>query len=385
MSVVLYCLAGHKKKRIYLYYFAIAFLIDFVTFGEYEKFSITAIALGLALFIHLRLKYKAETAFLLIGFATLCIIGIIIASWLVSGLFPLPYRDFVIGAEIVLASALLRRPIRRLYTKLFEMGLRPKIGLTVIYSAVIFYTLVIPSLQHADYALIYIFFALFTAIIVFVGIQFLQASWEKQRHEDETKQAVSWMRENKKTIEDVICFKHYWISLYQGILYYLEHQNYDGLSHYVTQILTPEIQKIQRKALPQNMIRLTNEMLKLLLYCKYQEAVMSGIEINVDIKNDISVINMDSLDLFKVMNIFLDNAVHACETMKDGFIIVEMMNMEKDTHILVVNSFDPSLHKKDGNGLRIAAEIIEKYPNVQWYTKIQENVYNQRLLIGGTS
>lgn len=136
--------------------------------------------------------------------------------------------------------------------------------------------------------------------------------------------------------------------------------------------------------------------LKGLISSKLINAITQGIDVKVNIIEDINSINMDTLDLCRIIGILLDNAIEAsgeCKLPKLQFTIVE----KKDcTCIAIENNFfgqNPILHKifkkgystkgpDRGLGLYNVKELIDqKYTNVCFNTAIENNMFTQELWI----
>lgn len=136
--------------------------------------------------------------------------------------------------------------------------------------------------------------------------------------------------------------------------------------------------------------------LKALLSTKLIKALISGINIKVEIIEDISQISMNTMDLCRILGILLDNAIEAskmCDLPKLYFCIC----IKKDYVVIAIhNNFEnakPVIHKiykkgfstkGDGRGLGlyILKNIIDtKYDNVFINTSVENNMFIQELWV----
>ena len=110
---------------------------------------------------------------------------------------------------------------------------------------------------------------------------------------------------------------------------------------------------------------------------------------------EISDISMDTVDLARLLGIFLDNAIEAALETETPTIHFAIIHSETEYLFMVANTFidreipfatlkQPSVSTKGGNrgiGLYNANEILSQYQNIIWDTEIKNSCFIQRLHI----
>jgi len=135
--------------------------------------------------------------------------------------------------------------------------------------------------------------------------------------------------------------------------------------------------------------------LKSILYTKLLLAVNQDIEVNINIPDEIDSVRMDSVDLTRMLGIYLDNAIEACLETDHPIINFHLGKMNQDTVFIISNTFInkglsvAQMHKKGvttkgaghGIGLHNVSEILNHYDNIYHETLIEDNLFIQQVQI----
>ena len=135
--------------------------------------------------------------------------------------------------------------------------------------------------------------------------------------------------------------------------------------------------------------------IKSLLCAKLIYAHESGIDVTIDIPDRVDSFPMDTVDLARILGIFLDNAIEASLTAKQPQIGLNIIRHEAGVSIIISNCFQDNgtaLYKlkqsgfstKNGHqgiGLSNAHKIIRSYDNVLLETTMQCNCFMQYMEI----
>lgn len=135
--------------------------------------------------------------------------------------------------------------------------------------------------------------------------------------------------------------------------------------------------------------------IKSLLCAKLIYAHESGIDVTIDIPDRVDSFPMDTVDLARILGIFLDNAIEASLTAKQPQIGLNIIRHESGVSIIISNCFQDNgtaLYKlkqngfstKNGHqgiGLSNAQKIIRSYDNVLLETTMQCNCFMQYMEI----
>ena len=135
------------------------------------------------------------------------------------------------------------------------------------------------------------------------------------------------------------------------------------------------------------MIRfISNSLLKDLLQQFISDAEQHHIDFKLELDQPILNIGMNELDLFKILNIYIENALEETANQKNSFIHILITKMQDKLIFKISNSLhsDNVKIKKQsfGKGLYIAKEIVGKYSNVNIATNIVDEVYIQMIEFG---
>ena len=242
----------------------------------------------------------------------------------------------------------------------------------------------------------------FLSLTLFVNYTAMKKSEKIILSQEQLKQFEN-LKEYTENLEELYnnirSFKHDYINILTSISTYLDEKRYDDLKNYFeTEILAT------KKILNHNADTLNRLMhikqleIKSLLSYKMLFAIEKGIQIHIDIPNDIESINMKSIDLLRILGIYLDNAIEATTNTKQPQLNLRLANMDTYTVIIIENSFVQQgipigkliqkgvTTKGSGHGIGLynANEILKHYPNVLHETYIEKNMFCQHLQIAHT-
>lgn len=207
-----------------------------------------------------------------------------------------------------------------------------------------------------------------------------------QRYTDEIEALYSELRS----------FKHDYVNVLLSMKGYIESNDIEGLSNYFdTEILSLNHKINQGDYKLNQLINLQIIELKSVISAKMIYAHEHGIDVSIEIMDPITHIDMDIVDLSRIIGIFLDNAIEAVlETTQPRLFLTIIANPDSTT-ILIKNNFvdhqipcyemsKPHVSTKGENrgiGLYNASMIVSEYDNILLDTQIQEDIFSQRLEI----
>lgn len=201
----------------------------------------------------------------------------------------------------------------------------------------------------------------------------------------------------EKLYVDTRKFKHDYTNILSSLIGYMEDSDMEGLKRYFNE----KIMLLERK-MESNVFKLGSlknieiPEIKGILSSKLIRAQSLGIDIHVEITQAIQKINMDILDICRIMGILMDNAIEASQECSNSFIKLAVINREYSVIIIINNSCIenmPPIHKiykegfstkgnNRGLGLNILKDITIKYENVYLDTQIKHGKFRQQLEIG---
>ena len=130
---------------------------------------------------------------------------------------------------------------------------------------------------------------------------------------------------------------------------------------------------------------------------KLREAQAVGVDITVEVTDEIAHIPVDSIALVRMLGIILDNAVEELATLDEGKLMIAVFRKEDGVNLVVQNTCRvdiPKLYelkqpgystkgKGRGIGLNNLKEIVAVHPNISIWTDIEDGNFTQKLRIGG--
>ncbi|WP_242954073.1 sensor histidine kinase [Clostridium puniceum] len=196
---------------------------------------------------------------------------------------------------------------------------------------------------------------------------------------------------------DLRSFKHDYLNILSTLEMYIEKQDIKGLKDFYYRELLPESNTIISKDMSLSLLsHIKISPLKALLSSKFSTAHSQGINVSIELIDDIEHINMTTIDLCRIAGILLDNAMEASILCDNKFIHFAMIKTDTEIILNISNSClssTPPIHKlyeknfstkgeNRGIGLNNIKDIINKrYNNVLFNTAIDNCIFKQELII----
>lgn len=191
-------------------------------------------------------------------------------------------------------------------------------------------------------------------------------------------------------------FKHDYLNIMLSMSGYIEAGDMDGLQKYFDKEIIPLNNKLSKNTAHMNQlmnIKITE--LKSIISTKLLYAMELNINVNIEVTEEISEISMDTVDLARILGVFLDNAIEATLETEIPSIQFAIINLDSEYTFIISNTFhdsgipfatlrQPTISTKGPNrgiGLYNAHEIVSKYSYVYWDTETTNSLFTQRLRI----
>lgn len=191
-------------------------------------------------------------------------------------------------------------------------------------------------------------------------------------------------------------FKHDYINIMSSMSGYIQNNDLDGLANYFNQSILPLSSNITNSNYKLNQLMNIKVLeIKSIISAKIIYAHEIGIKVNIEIIEPIESFSMDTIDLARVLGIFLDNAIEAALETNNPELSLVMINNSNSVAIIIANNYISynipyyelkkisvsTKGKNRGIGLHNASTIISEYPNIFHDTEIKDNVFIQHLEI----
>lgn len=193
---------------------------------------------------------------------------------------------------------------------------------------------------------------------------------------------------------DLRSFKHDYINILLSMSGHIANNDMDKLKQFFETQIIPTKNLIDQGDYKLNQLSNIDVLeIKSLLSVKLIYAHESGIDVTIDIPDRVDCFPMDTVDLARILGIFLDNAIEASPTAEQPQIGLNIIQHKSGVSIIINNRFQdngaalPKLKQsgfstKDGHqgiGLSNAQKIISSYDNVLLETTMQCGCFTQHM------
>ena len=189
-------------------------------------------------------------------------------------------------------------------------------------------------------------------------------------------------------------FKHDYINILLSMSGYIANNDMGELKQFFETKIFPTKNLIDQGDYKLNQLSNIGVLeIKSLLCAKLIYAHESGIDVTIDVPDRVDSFPMDTVDLARILGIFLDNAIEASPTAEQPQIGLNIIRHEAGVSIIISNRFQDNgtaLYKlkqsgfstktgHQGIGLSNARKIISSYNNVLLETTMQRNCFMQHM------
>ena len=237
----------------------------------------------------------------------------------------------------------------------------------------------------------------FLVVILYFLYKIINISFQNDFIDKENKQLKEYTDMLEKISSDLRKFKHDYVNILYTLGDFINNENIQDLKKYYNDELLPESKNIVTSDKHITLLRnIKITPLKALISSKLLAAQSEGIEINAEVLEEINYISIKTIDICRIIGIFLDNAIESAITCKKKFIHFAMIKMPDNVIILILNSCPkniPPIHQlyaknfstkgpNRGIGLTSVKELIDtSYDNILLNTTASSGTFKQELII----
>ena len=244
-----------------------------------------------------------------------------------------------------------------------------------------------------------ILFACYFIISTVLIINIIKAHMEKvdiEIRQDSYNRLQEYTNQIENMYSSLRSFKHDYSNIMLSMSGYIEANDMEGLRDYFDKKILPLSKNITKNTAHINqLINIKTTELKSIISSKLLYAIELNINVSIEVTDEVTSIPMDTLDLCRVIGIFLDNAIEATLETDRPTIRFALINLDTEYIFIISNTFlekgipyaalsKPNVSTKGVNrgiGLYNAHEIIAKYNHVFLDTEIKNKSFVQRLQI----
>ena len=246
--------------------------------------------------------------------------------------------------------------------------------------------------------ILYIAYVVLTFLIVATIVHEYETNANIMMKQNSYDNLQEYMKQIEELYQNMRVFRHDYANVMLSVVGYIEENDMDGLKKYYDMEIFPISNLFNKeKDVVTKLHNLDIIELKSLISVKINYALELKVEVNLEIIEKIDKVNMKSIDLVRIIGIFLDNAIEACQECEKPSIDLSIIKMDKDITFIVKNTYIKknidycklgtlgisSKGERRGTGLYNVKTIINAYNNVIMDTEYENGYFTQLLEIYG--
>lgn len=246
--------------------------------------------------------------------------------------------------------------------------------------------------------ILYIAYVVLTFLIVATIVYEYETNANIMMKQNSYDNLQEYMKQIEELYQNMRVFRHDYANVMLSVVGYIEENDMDGLKKYYDMEIFPISNLFNKeKDVVAKLHNLDIIELKSLISVKINYALELKVEVNLEIIEKIDKVNMKSIDLVRIIGIFLDNAIEACQECEKPSIDLSIIKMDKDITFIVKNTYIKknidycklgtlgisAKGERRGTGLYNVKTIINAYNNVIMDTEYENGYFTQLLEIYG--
>jgi len=246
--------------------------------------------------------------------------------------------------------------------------------------------------------ILYIAYAVLTFLITKTIIYEYETNANIMLKQNSYDNLQEYMMQIEELYQNLRTFRHDYANIMVSMSGYIEKNDMEGLRKYYGKQIFPMNNLLDKeKDAVAKLHNLNIIELKSIISVKINYALEMNIDVNLEITEKINRINMESIDLVRIIGILLDNATEACQECKNPSITLSIIKMENYITFIVKNTYVKqnldysklgslgisSKGERRGTGLYNIKTIINTYDNVVMDTEYENGYFTQLIEIYG--
>nr|WP_307725078.1 GHKL domain-containing protein [Staphylococcus kloosii] len=250
-------------------------------------------------------------------------------------------------------------------------------------------------------SVIYVILIIIIAILIITVSFSIVREVQYKRNMQEIENYYKYTLQIEQINNEMRKFRHDYVNILSTMSDYIRENDMEGLRNYFTTEILPMQDNMQMNAVKINGIEnLKIREIKGLVTTKILQAQEMNISISVEVNEQITKIDMPTIDLSRIIGIIIDNAIEASENIDEDPLIriAFLKNSDVSVTFIVMNKCEddiPRVHtlfqenfttKKGNSGLGLSTlkEITESKSNLLLDTTIENNYFVQKVEILNT-
>lgn len=246
------------------------------------------------------------------------------------------------------------------------------------------------------YAIIFVGLIIFLSIIVFILSMFTLREMRYKRNLQEIEMYYEYTLKIESINNEMRKFRHDYVNILSTMSEFIREDDMPGLRQYFNEQIVPMKDNLETRSLKLNGIeKLKVREIKGLITTKILQAQEKEIAISIEVPDVIERIDMNTIELSRIIGITLDNAIEASESLEDALIRIAFFKEDESVTLIIMNKCKdsiPRVHelfeegfstKGDNRGLGLSTlkEITDNNDNVLLDTVIENGFFIQKIEI----
>ncbi|MBY6181154.1 quorum-sensing sensor histidine kinase AgrC [Staphylococcus warneri] len=246
------------------------------------------------------------------------------------------------------------------------------------------------------YAIIFVGLIIFLSIIVFILSMFTLREMRYKRNLQEIETYYEYTLKIESINNEMRKFRHDYVNILSTMSEFIREDDMPGLRQYFNEQIVPMKDNLETRSLKLNGIeKLKVREIKGLITTKILQAQEKEIAISIEVPDVIERIDMNTIELSRIIGITLDNAIEASESLEDALIRIAFFKEDESVTLIIMNKCKdsiPRVHelfeegfstKGDNRGLGLSTlkEITDNNDNVLLDTVIENGFFVQKIEI----
>lgn len=246
------------------------------------------------------------------------------------------------------------------------------------------------------YAIIFVGLIIFLSIIVFILSMFTLREMRYKRNLQEIETYYEYTLKIESINNEMRKFRHDYVNILSTMSEFILEDDMPGLRQYFNEQIVPMKDNLETRSLKLNGIeKLKVREIKGLITTKILQAQEKEIAISIEVPDVIERIDMNTIELSRIIGITLDNAIEASESLEDALIRIAFFKEDESVTLIIMNKCKdsiPRVHelfeegfstKGDNRGLGLSTlkEITDNNDNVLLDTVIENGFFVQKIEI----
>lgn len=370
--------------------------------------SVLYLLIGCGIFLYCKVKWYSIITVL--SSAILMFLSNFIGFFLVVVVENLTNNSLIISFSylliFLLITLILAYSVRFLINKLMQSYLSiNKTYLTVISIVLILSCIILYIYSHTSnlsdaslkmYGLIFIGIIFFFSLLIVLISNYTIKELRYKRNMEEIETYYEYTLQIESINNEMRKFRHDYVNILTTMSEYIREDDMTGLRQYFNENIVPMKDNLQMKSIKINGTEnLKVRAIKGLVTTKILQAQEKNIPISIEVPELVEHIEMNTIDLSRIIGIIIDNAIEASEDLEDALIRIAFINTESSVMFIVMNKCKedmPRIHElfqerfstkgeNRGLGLSTLKEITDSTENVLLDTTIENGYFIQKVEI----